>query len=609
VYMHVVTPFFKAIVTEEEYHKGVGQEFVDLYIHLPNGDFLKRVRLKHGRSIIVKSTNPDRNYVPPEKTVALVPTISEFLPGGKIPRTLYYMLVSFFKKVMEGNPDTTVRTSNISHSYEAMAHIVWSPARGYRIAIPVQQVSAAHVGYGDKTDGWSHILSDEEMIVDVHSHNTMGAFFSGTDNSDDSNKISISGVIGQLNNAVPATVWRFNCMQDKVPMALEDVFAQETTAEVPKEWLDKVTYGSAYSGIGHPYVGGSDWDDYYRRRGHNNVLGFQNNNPFLRGGAGSVANVAKKREGIFAEVEDVLVDTFGLNTVVDASPAQKQAVNLYFSAAVGGLLPSWLAALKGSSNGDIHTPGDIVTEEVLPPKRSASEGFMPVYGNLAARYELIPPFMDTAFEDYYDWFRRRNFLKSAKGDVVVDKVFRVNYLKVSILQGQTCVILPEGTDGYDSIQNAMEFGVFDLPAFATWEITEHVVPALAYSHTKTEEPTAEELAFMKMLVLSTVPDVPEAVLACVYPVLDRLMVTCFESEEYCPVSVDILEEIASDFMVDTFDMPVDTLVKLLVHLARQEHDSYSVNNVTTPKKRGYGATVELSDAIQKAYEKLGNVAV
>lgn len=69
------------------------------------------------------------------------------------------------------------------------------------------------------------------------------AFFSGTDDSDDRSNIGFSGVLGKINDAVPATVWRFNYMSTKFEAKFEQIFTvpQEVLPEVPKEWMDKVT--------------------------------------------------------------------------------------------------------------------------------------------------------------------------------------------------------------------------------------------------------------------------------------------------------------------------------------------------------------------------------
>jgi hypothetical protein len=70
----------------------------------------------------------------------------------------------------------------------------------------------------------------------------MGAFFSGTDDNDDRNFNSYSGVIGKLNEPTPATVWRLNVGPVKINAKFEDIFEVpfEARLPVPEEWLEKV---------------------------------------------------------------------------------------------------------------------------------------------------------------------------------------------------------------------------------------------------------------------------------------------------------------------------------------------------------------------------------
>lgn len=78
------------------------------------------------------------------------------------------------------------------------------------------------------------------------SHNTMGAFFSGTDNGDDRNAIRFSGVFGNLDRSTPSTIWRFNYMDKKYEASIEDIFEEppQQAVEVPAEWLGKVKVSS-----------------------------------------------------------------------------------------------------------------------------------------------------------------------------------------------------------------------------------------------------------------------------------------------------------------------------------------------------------------------------
>lgn len=92
------------------------------------------------------------------------------------------------------------------------------------------------------------------------------AFFSGTDNGDDKNQITVSGVFGKLDK-VPETVWRLNMQGQEIKLKLEDIFSTEDSpVEVPEDWLKKVSrnaslygrdYGHLSGGSGHSGYSGS----------------------------------------------------------------------------------------------------------------------------------------------------------------------------------------------------------------------------------------------------------------------------------------------------------------------------------------------------------------
>jgi hypothetical protein len=232
--MDILLPGLRASVTHLEYASGVGSEYQELFITTVEGKVLKRISLPHNRKMILPV-----DKVPVAKKDNLPEVVADFagfFPGGrKIPVKYLDQIIQFFKAFMKMNPGAASQYA-VQHSYEAMAHIVWSPDTGYRVAIPTQIVSGAHVSYE-----WDHLAPNEVVLVDIHSHNSMGAFFSGTDNGDDNNKLQFSGVIGQLDKPVPATKWRFNDTKNKYEdIQISDIFEAEPF-EVPKEWMDRVS--------------------------------------------------------------------------------------------------------------------------------------------------------------------------------------------------------------------------------------------------------------------------------------------------------------------------------------------------------------------------------
>ena len=263
--MKVLVPNFKCTVTEEEYLAGQAEGYSEIFIVANDGIFYHETKLSRGRVIRDKVET-----LPTSKKSELAP-VNTFLPAGKIPVILFKQVVSFFLEVM-----------NTLHAYpEAMIHILWNETDGYHLGVPSQEVSAASVKYE-----YDHMKEGDIIVVDIHSHNKMGAFFSATDNGDDRGGIYFSGVLGRLDKPEYESTWRFNNRDRKTKCQLEDIFeAQEEKVEFPKEFLDKVKSisssswygggagrGAAGSGAYGGMYGGYFWDDEederFAGRGH-----------------------------------------------------------------------------------------------------------------------------------------------------------------------------------------------------------------------------------------------------------------------------------------------------------------------------------------------------
>ena len=248
-----LVPFMSALITEEAFFTGGDVlQNPEVYVLANDGALYQYHQFSMGRSALTKiadtpiRTNGGKSL--------LKPYLKTLVNDKKIPIEMLENIVEFFKRVM-----TMTKGSGGHGEYEAMAHIVWNKrTESYRVAIPKQKVSKAAVTYD-----WSHVTADEEVILDIHSHNTMGAFFSGTDERDDSTYVGISGVAGELNKAEPKLIWRFNAYKTKVSLALEDIFAvpeKQVSPEV-NDWMGNVevqTYAPAYKNpTSKVYGGGS----------------------------------------------------------------------------------------------------------------------------------------------------------------------------------------------------------------------------------------------------------------------------------------------------------------------------------------------------------------
>jgi PRTRC genetic system protein A len=224
--MKELVKFISCVVTPDEFEEvkasGAWSE-----IYIKDGlNFFKYTKLRGGRHVTVKVP-----AIP--GLVNSADSIKEdinFLPAGKIPATLLHDIIAFFKDVM----------STTKQDVEAMAHILWNATDGYHIAVPNQTISKAAVSYGN-----DHIKEGDIIVLDIHSHNTMGAFFSGTDNADDRNGIYYSGVVGKLNMLTPELVWRFNIGAEKRTALVTDIFEVEVLGKSKPEWLSQVKIRTA----------------------------------------------------------------------------------------------------------------------------------------------------------------------------------------------------------------------------------------------------------------------------------------------------------------------------------------------------------------------------
>lgn len=242
--MEQIIPYVSCICDESEFEEALAQGFAEIYITTKDG-ILKHQKLSGGRHIRLKLDKvPERVKKLIKEPGVKVTEELNFLPAGKIPMKLYNQIVKFFKEVM--------RVKNADH--EAHCFILWNEKDGYHISVPKQSVSKASVSFTYDKDA---IPDGSVVVVDIHSHNTMGAFFSGTDNNNDQNGIYYSAVVGQLDKPQHAFVMRFNMHETKRRVELDEVFeAEGSKVEVPEEWLDKVEVKApVYSGYSGSLVG------------------------------------------------------------------------------------------------------------------------------------------------------------------------------------------------------------------------------------------------------------------------------------------------------------------------------------------------------------------
>jgi PRTRC genetic system protein A len=143
-----------------------------------------------------------------------------------IPRRLLNQAVAFFRKLSD------------DHEFEAYVQFVWDiENEEYYIAVPEQRVSQGRVEY-DKS---SANAKKHVIVCDIHSHNTMEAFFSSTDDKDEKKRGDrFFGVVGRLDLPMPEIKLSYILGGGKrVFVEVDSLF---DTVSFPQEWLQRVVY-------------------------------------------------------------------------------------------------------------------------------------------------------------------------------------------------------------------------------------------------------------------------------------------------------------------------------------------------------------------------------
>lgn len=146
---------------------------------------------------------------------------------NKVPYDFFLQILSFFRAV-----------NDEFGGAEAALQVFWNEDKQeYFIHCPEQEVSGATVNF--KRD--PELEAEHLLILDIHSHNTMGAFFSATDNSDEK-ETRLFGVVGKITNATPEYKFRAMCGGKAIELDIWDVFQNPfEPTDHPKEWMDKVS--------------------------------------------------------------------------------------------------------------------------------------------------------------------------------------------------------------------------------------------------------------------------------------------------------------------------------------------------------------------------------
>jgi|GEM_PF-1981447 len=142
----------------------------------------------------------------------------------KIPWAIFSEVLAFFK-----------RYSFVGNGYDVMAQILWDRQEGsYVTHIPAQQVGKSSIVTTDS-------LVDEEryvVVMDIRSHNTMEAGFSGIDDEDEC-AIRIYAVVGRLDRFFPEVSVRVSNGRKFLEVDPNQIF-QNPLSTYPVWWNGRV---------------------------------------------------------------------------------------------------------------------------------------------------------------------------------------------------------------------------------------------------------------------------------------------------------------------------------------------------------------------------------
>lgn len=179
-----------------------------------------------------------------------------------LPKPGYGILLSiadFFLDIMQRLADS-----------EVMVQLYWDKEESkYFLYVPEQKVAKATIAatHSQELQGNPQRYI---WVLDIHSHNTMGAFFSGTDSADEIST-RVFGVMGQISKGTTQRVnftckWRAGVNGKFVELTAEDIWDMENVElmPIPESDYAKVQRGTAaYTGAVYPVGGGVARGNHY----------------------------------------------------------------------------------------------------------------------------------------------------------------------------------------------------------------------------------------------------------------------------------------------------------------------------------------------------------
>lgn len=182
---------------------------------------------RDGKVYEIRCTEAGRFIVPTSNVAELSEVSAGFFPAlPRIPFPVICQVIGFFRYFMG------------ERELEAMVQIYWDKLEEqYRIVVPKQYVGKAHVDAQLDPDD---ALDDERYIciTDIHSHNSMPAKFSATDDHDE-RMTRVYMVIGELNQFFPRISARISCGGKRIPID-PNMVIEGLSQDFPQEWTSRV---------------------------------------------------------------------------------------------------------------------------------------------------------------------------------------------------------------------------------------------------------------------------------------------------------------------------------------------------------------------------------
>lgn len=182
-----------------------------------------------GRIYELQKTEQGEFIAPKNKVVEFEHVRAGFTPAlPLIPLSLIGQIIAFFRSFMAENEE-----------YEAMAQIYWDKEkREFFAFIPKQTVRKEEI----QADLHDCPYDDTERYLcyaDIHSHNSMEAFFSGTDDRDERGT-GLYFVVGELDRFFPDIKARISCGGSFVSIDPAMVI-EGLDQSFPEDWTPRVT--------------------------------------------------------------------------------------------------------------------------------------------------------------------------------------------------------------------------------------------------------------------------------------------------------------------------------------------------------------------------------